>query len=437
MPMLLQALPERGRVQPFTPATDLELLFTRCAFGLLWLLVLAIPCEGEIPIPFFGSISRVIGAVAFFAALAAVMARGHLRRADPAHAPALLFVGWIGASYLWSVSPPVTAARIATFAQLLLLGWMIWQQASSERKAVALMRAFVIGAWISAANTVFNYLRGATANTMRFGDAEANGRTLSQFRYKVERYTAAGLNEDELALVLALSIPMACYLIGRSCNLRTSWIFWLHVPCAAMAIILSGSRGGMFASLAAIVYLLTTVPEIAQWKRRLYLLTASAGLVIALCLPAVMWARFLRAGSEITEGSLSKRTVIWRAGMEVFRDHPFAGVGSDAYADSIAGRLDASRSAHNSFMAVLVELGAIGLSLFLALLAGLWVTAASLPRAARRMWMAVLCVWLIGVQSLSFEHRKTTWCLFALLIAHASSVRRWTWAGSPYVGPQG
>jgi hypothetical protein len=75
---------------------------------------------------------------------------------------------------------------------------------------------------------------------------------------------------------------------------------------------------------------------------------------------------------ELTEGTLTHRTVIWAAGMEVFRDHPFLGVGAGAYSPATVKIVNIPLIAHNTFVSVLVELGVFGPPMLLMLLASMF-----------------------------------------------------------------
>jgi O-antigen ligase len=126
----------------------------------------------------------------------------------------------------------------------------------------------------------------------------------------------------------------------------------------------------------------------------------------------------------LSEGTLTHRTVLWAAGLQVFRDHPFLGVGAGAYAPATVRMVDVPLIAHNTFLSVLVELGVLGAVLLTALLALLVYKAFQLPFFERRTWLALLTTWAVGASALSWENRKATWFLFGLLAAHAHAAGR-------------
>ena len=76
--------------------------------------------------------------------------------------------------------------------------------------------------------------------------------------------------------------------------------------------------------------------------------------------------------------------------------------------------------AHNSFLSVLVELGLVGFLLFALILTVVVIQAWNQPKWERRFWLTMLIVWTIGASTLTWEHRKTTWLFWGLLVASAA-----------------
>jgi O-antigen ligase len=97
-------------------------------------------------------------------------------------------------------------------------------------------------------------------------------------------------------------------------------------------------------------------------------------------------------------------------------------VGAGAFQDAVEPLLSYyddqhAYVAHNTFLSVLTELGIIGISLFLAVLACVLAAAFQItPRLERETWLIALGVWAVGVFTLTWENRKTTWIIFALIL---------------------
>jgi O-antigen ligase len=152
---------------------------------------------------------------------------------------------------------------------------------------------------------------------------------------------------------------------------------------------------------------------------------------VVLFAPETSWERLSTVPSEVARGTLTGRTLIWGAGWELFREHPFLGVGANAFRITVSRvlnepiHLDDPTSpappAHNTFLSVLVEQGILGLVVFCALLGCLIFSMRVMPAPSKQMWSVCLAVWAVGVSSLTWEMRKPTWFFFGLLVANSAA----------------
>lgn len=118
----------------------------------------------------------------------------------------------------------------------------------------------------------------------------------------------------------------------------------------------------------------------------------------------------------MTGGDLNGRVRLWKEGLASFEQHPFLGVGSHMYRSvNSEGKV-----AHNSFLEVLVELGAFGLILFAIIIIAAGIHVVGQPPWDRRFWLCVFAGWVIAASALSWEHRKPTWLFLNLIVASAS-----------------
>jgi O-antigen ligase len=377
------------------------------AFAFLWALIFCIPWEEQATVAQGLALSRVVGVVACVACLLAALISWRIRKLHPIHYLLCAWVVWIIASYSWSIAPDLTAVKVRSCLQLLLMVWLIWEFAPTPLQQVSLLGAYVLGSYVSALSTIYAFVTNTGTN---LGLADG-------------RYTAGGFDENELGITLALSLVMSCYLLAHNGGWRPIWL--LHMPICVLAICLTGSRGALISTgVAALIFPLSfgSLRRTQKWLMlsTLLLLVVTAAVFV----PQTTWNRLGTIQSEVKEGTLSERTYIWAAGLEVYREHPMAGVGGGAFGPSVSSRLDIEYAAHNSFLSILVELGAVGAIIFFATLVALFCLGVSLPKLECRAWLTLLLTWSVAVSSLTWEYRKPTWFLFGLLIAQSAAVGR-------------
>lgn len=392
-------------------------LLARIAFFMLWVLVFSMPFEKSIDIPGLGTVSRFAGLLAMAAGVVAVAARNAFRKPTRVHFAFCIFVLWSAATALWSIAPDLSVERTLTYVQLLSLIWLVWEFCTADRHVLSMLDAYVLGTLLPIAQTMQRFLSG------------------QQTYYN--RYAIEGFDPNDLALTLALSLPMSYYLSLRHTGLR-SWLYRIQIAATAGTILLTGSRGGTLAMAVALILIPLTLRALPSPQRIALGVTGALALAGAIyVVPAASWNRLASFGSEISEGTLNSRTILWGAGWKALGEAPFQGIGSGAYPETTVEAIGRPWAfvpvAHNSFLSVLVETGVVGFSLFVVTLMSILLAATRLPALTSRFWCVLLAVWIVGVSSLTWEYRKPTWLIFALLIAHAASLaraqrpaRRWT-----------
>src|ERR1051326_3867725 len=393
------AMNHRSPVRPFP---------VRLAFALLWLFVFSMPIEKSIEIPGLGTITKVVGLLAMASGLIAVVYEGRLRLPSPIHIILGIFVCWSALTLVWSLSPETTEAQIVTSVQLWCLLWLVWQLCSDEKHVLSLMEAYVFGTIVPAVQVAQRFLIGAQAGYNRFS---------------IERF-----DPNDLALTLALSLPMSYYLTLRL-NATRKWICRVQIMAAMAAIFLTGSRGGTLAMATGLSIVVWTFPALSRRDRMTTGTVFALAAVLAISfVPATSWKRLATLGSEVSEGTLNGRTTIWKAGWEAFTNAPFEGIGAGSYPETTVEVLGRPWGfvpvAHNSFLSILVETGLIGFAIFATAVTLALFSALRLPGISGWFWSTLLTAWAIGVFSLTWEYRKPTWLLFGLLTAHAATLLR-------------
>jgi len=290
----------------------------------------------------------------------------------------------------------------------------VWELISSQELVRGLLQSYVIGALVASVMTLYNFATGQTAAQL----AAAEGIE----RWETSRYSVSGVNENDLGVILALSVPIVFYLLVSQKSALMKLSCWLQLVAGFTAIFLTASRGALVAAIIGLAMFPLIVLRLRR-RQKLVSLAACAGLIACAVylVPSTSWERIAEFTSEISGGTLTHRTLLWAAGLSVFRDHPFLGVGAGAYGLSILRMVDIPFVAHNTFLSVLVELGVGGALLLLGLLGCLFYCAFRMRYLERCLWVTLLLTWMAGVSALTWEHRKPTWLLFGLLAAHAYS----------------
>jgi len=339
------------------------------------------------------------------------------RKLSTMHYWMISLVGLSMVSLLWTIDWDSTATRIGTYAQLLVVVWLIWELAVVESRILGLMQAYVLGISFASALTIYNFSTGTTAAQLQ----AARGVE----KWEETRYSIMGVNENDLGLMLAMCIPIMIYLVIRTRGSLIRLFLWGQLVTCIVAILLTGSRGSLISAAIALLMLPLTIGYLTG-RHKLAAVLACAGVVVCgvFFIPAGIWARLLGLSTELTKGTLTHRTLIWSAGLAAFRDHPFLGVGSGAFPAAVLRIVDISYVAHNTFLSVLVELGVVGALLLIGLVFSMFYAAFRMLYLERCLWVTVLLSWTVGVMALTWEYRKPTWVMFALLSAHVYARRK-------------
>jgi O-antigen ligase len=265
-----------------------------------------------------------------------------------------------------------------------------------------LIQAFVAGSFVSSLGTIVRYSKNL------------------QTYYR--RYAAPGFEPNDMALTLALVIPLAMYLAmdGRPVF---RWLYRAAAGLAISALLLTASRTGLVVCVVAFGFAVWTwrASSLEQKLANVALLAILISGTVRFAPPTAR-ARLATLPAEASSGTLHQRTQIWQAGLKMVKDHPLLGVGVGSYAEGVrpylasVGLPNYHFVAHNTFLSVLAECGLIGFTLY-----AMWLLVQAtyiwaLPFAERALWSVTLAVWAMGGMTLSWEHRKPGWLFLGLVM---------------------
>jgi len=375
---------------------------------LLALFVFTLPIEELVFLPGLGSLTRLVGLVTMPLALLALVEGGRVRFRVPTFflLASAVFVLWNVLSYFWSVDPSRTLGPAITSVQLLIFVWLVSEFCRSAGTLAMLMQAFVLGNYASLAVAMFLLFQAT-------GAARATGR-----------------DPNEFATVLALGIPIAAWLVARGGGGVFRVLNIAYPVFVVLGIVLSASRGGLLVAVVALLAIPFMIAGMGVVRRLVLgvLLTAAVALAFS-AVPRLFPQlhanvdRLGNVGVELTEGTLTGRTLIWREGVRIFQSSPLVGVGlgaaSPLYAETMLGR---ERVAHNTFLQIATETGGVGVVLFLVMIVLAAVGTVNMHRSFRPFALILLAAMVVGMMPLSIGTKKFTWFALALVANQAPVV---------------
>ncbi len=272
--------------------------------------------------------------------------------------PLVILVCYMSMTILWSVNPERSQVRAISLVLLLVLFVVVQGFVRSPRDLEAFWRAFLVYGLCNAALTVYQVFSGL-AMFLEASGARAGG---------------LGVNPTEGSFYTGISvlILIAYFSLSRPIAL------WMRQPLVQLAafgvlsagMLTTGSRGGIVALGCATLYLMAVVGRATRRRARAVARHVVLGLLagaVVLALPGVaesIVARFAETGAD----QLGNRLNIWTEMWASIRQHPLVGTGLNTTAVA-TGRyaLTVTYSSHNTPLGTLLDGGAVGLFLFLAL----------------------------------------------------------------------
>jgi O-antigen ligase len=349
------------------------------------------------------SLAKAAGGLLAFSWLARIATRdrGEERRfaADhPALSAALIALGaWAMVSVLWAERTDMALGDGQRWVLNLVLFPIVYTAVRDRRAVHWIFGLFIVGGLLSAAAGIAGGVDTAGADAGRL--------------------EGSGVNSNELGELLIVIVIIGAAL-GALRDLRppARGLAFAGAGFGIIALLLTVSRGAIVGLLVALL----VAPVLAGPGRRV---GATAFVALALFGGVVYLGVFApQARERITQSDTtgSGRTDIWKLGLRIVADKPLLGVGAGNYANSTVHYLlepgtvrrsdyivDDPKAAHNVYLQVQAELGAVGSLLFAGILAAvLW----GLLDAARRFAE-------VGERSLELLSRALLIALCGLLAA--------------------
>lgn len=386
-------------------------------------------------------IGRVFGALALLVLALTLLTRG---RSGLKPSALLVVTGgyglWILASGLWAWSPSAVAGVASSYVLAICYTLSFAVLIRTREQLFGVAKVLAVGSAIFGAVAFAYYARHAGA-----GGSAASINDVSN--------RAAGLQGDPnyFALYQVVAMPAALVLAAHTRRL----LYYAVVGLIVISVISSLSRSGLLALTIATLLVLALPWRIffnAGKQKMTFLISvvAGAGAAAALGSTAIV-ARVQTIINPNAQGSYrgAGRQDLWNAALHGWRmTNRLLGMGAgnfDTYSldllqstpgvDTTQRYVAAGREVHSAYLQNLTDLGAIGLGLFLLVLA---LTARSLVRSFRRAraagdldlqrfslaFVVSLAAYALSALFLSIELAKVLWILVGLTLALDVVTRR-------------
>jgi len=373
-------------------------------FWLSVILIFMIPWENAITFEGFGTIGRAVGFLVLFFWIVTVAGRGQFRKLKFFHLAVFIFVLWNILSIMWTLDVDRTTNRIFTYIQIFGFVLILWDLYKTRAALTVGLQAYILGAYVSIVAVVINFMTDTHSHVQ-------------------SRYTGTGFNENAVAFLLALGIPLAWHLATSDKNNTKKYIRailsvlnFAYIPSAIFAILLTASRGGFICIFPGLLFIFGSITKLKLHQCFAIFAALGALLLFTPSIPESSLTRLSTIGDSFLQGDLGGRGSFWQESLIVFLEHPILGVGSYAYKTiSPSGNIP-----HNTFISVLVEGGVIGFSIFMTILAFTIYYALKQSKWYSRLWLTILLIWFLDVNTFAWEYRKATWLFFSLIIISAN-----------------
>ena len=262
--------------------------------------------------------------------------------------PVAVFLGWATLSIVWS---PYTATSLqwllSLFSYALML-FLVLQIVDSPWQVRSLVIVILGMGLFEAGVGMYQYL------------------WLGKFRATGTFFNPNFFATYEMA-TFAVAFGLLCFL-GRDDGFRWAKpLLWLTAVVAGLAFVLAQSRGGLLAFVAAVAFIGLSRFGKPFWGILL------VGLILGAIVPNPLQQRILAVGTK--DPYAFTRLDIWKNSLQRIADRPW-GVGLGIYKytsfryrfpieGSIARFAKRAESAHNDYLQMAVELGVVGLVMFL------------------------------------------------------------------------
>jgi len=353
----------------------------------------------------FGSLSSILGVLLGVGlVLQRLRTREHNVRVSPTVPLWLLFLGVAGATVSWSVNPGKTEIGFLVLSSLVLIYVFV---SLNDVDRVALDRTengLLLGGVAVTCYGLFQLLvQGGFPGDAPGSPIQPDGRFGNDL---------LGPNNEAVALLIPLMIVLS-RAVGRPARSQRV-LYTLISAFLLLGILMTGSRGGILATIVAVVALAFSI---SQGRRKLL---AYAGVAVAVGAFVFLTQPGGLAERNVETTSSSGRTDIWQVALAACPEYCPVGSGWETFPDVYSATQPSVPGAevlvggggyepHNVWILVAIELGLPGLILLFAVLSVTLAEAVKLPAQLRAPPLAGYVATLFAAFFLSNLEYKFFW----------------------------
>jgi O-antigen ligase len=244
----------------------------------------------------------------------------------------------------------------------------------------------------------------------------------------------AGLAGDpnEFAIYTVTGLCIGYYLFRRSRKKTEKIIYLTSIAISILSLIFSGSRGGILALSAVVVFVV--VIDFRKSIKPFFLgicLIVMIGFIALPIIPNYQISRIMGIPKSIIYGekTVSLRYELWKSSLRVWMDYPLFGVGSGGVTDykmehMLYKNIDINYVTHNTYINILAEMGITGFFIFVGIIMFSIVGYYRSMQQFRKtdlglyritvLFSAILVCWLTACISLNLQHNRYLWMAIAM-----------------------
>jgi O-antigen ligase len=345
-----------------------------------------------------GNVAHMAGLLLLLVAVLAIIQAGRMRTPGAFQWLTLALYLWFCCSYFWTIDNLATLEKIRAYFQEMMIVWLVWEFAETPADLRNLLRAVIAGSWVLAILTLAAF------------------RSPEVIAASQIRFAAYGQDPNDIARYLDLGFPCAALLFEgeRRWPVRLAALGFL--PLGLVAVLLTASREGLVAALIALAGSVVVLTR-GHARRIVAGFFALPSFLAALwfIIPSGTIDRLSTISEQLQGGDLNQRLNIWSAGWRAFVHAPFFGSGAGSFVT--AAHLAPIDTAHNTALSIVVACGLCALFLASILFALAFRSALATHGPLRMALITDLLVLAVTSFVATVEENRTTWLLFALVVA--------------------